>query len=139
MNVNPGGNQPKLRNTTWEGKEQQMNLPDGRPKGMRLVLLERGINTTGMKAADMREMLGACHDFQQQKTILTEYIANRGYKCLYLPKFHCELNPIERVWYQAKKHTKSYCDYTLPTMRKQIPEALNSVTVDNIRKYFQKT
>ena len=55
MNVNPGGNQPKLRNTTWEGKEQEMTLPDGRPKGMRLVLLERGINTTGMKAADMRD------------------------------------------------------------------------------------
>ena len=55
MNVNPGGNQPKLRNTTWEGKEQEMTFPDGRPKGMRLVLLERGINTTGMKAADMRD------------------------------------------------------------------------------------
>ena len=84
-------------------------------------------------------MLGACHDFQQQKTILTEYIENRGHKCLHLPKFHCELNPIEQVWCQAKKHTKSYGDYTLPTMRKLIPEALNSVTVDNIRKYFQKT
>ena len=55
MNENPGGNQSKLRNTTWEGKEQKMTFPDGRPKGMRLVLLERGINTTGMKAADMRD------------------------------------------------------------------------------------
>ena len=55
MNVNPGGNQPKLRNTTWEGKEQEMTFPDGQPKGMRLVLLEKGINTTCMKAADMRD------------------------------------------------------------------------------------
>ena len=41
MNVNPGGKQPVMRDTIWNGKVQKMVLPDGRPKGMRMVLQER--------------------------------------------------------------------------------------------------
>ena len=29
-----------------------------------------------------------------------------------LNKFHCKLNPIERVWGEAKHFTRSHCDYT---------------------------
>ena len=42
MNVRPGGAQPKMRNTTWAGKEQKMVNDDGIAKGMRAVLEERG-------------------------------------------------------------------------------------------------
>ena len=31
-------------------------------------------------------------------------IEKAGHKCLFLPKFHCELNPIKMVWDQAKQH-----------------------------------
>ena len=27
--------------------------------------------------------------------------------CVFLPKIHCKLNPIERVWCHAKKHVKT--------------------------------
>jgi transposase len=30
-------------------------------------------------------------------------IEKRGHICLFLPKFHCELNPIEMVWAQIKR------------------------------------
>ena len=44
MNVRPGGAQPAMRDTIWAGKVQKMTMPDGTPKGLRMVLLkERGI------------------------------------------------------------------------------------------------
>lgn len=58
MNVNPGGAQPIMRDTLWNGKVQRMVLPNGQPKGMRLVLQERGVDTSQMKAADMCLVLG---------------------------------------------------------------------------------
>ena len=48
------------------------------------------------------------------------------------------MNPIERVWGQAKKHTRMYTNFTLPGLRKIITLALDSVTLDLIRKYFRK-
>ena len=42
MNVNPGGKQVVMRDIVFEGTIQKMFLPDARPKGMKLVLQERG-------------------------------------------------------------------------------------------------
>ena len=113
MNVNPGRKQPQMRSTQWNGEEQLMALPDGKPKGMRLVLQERGIDTFGMNSEDMREALSTFTDFQNPKTIVEEYIESCGHISLFLPKYHCELNPIERVWCKAKKFTRAHCTYTL--------------------------
>lgn len=55
-----------------------------------------------------------------------------------LPKFHCELNPIERVWAQAKRYSKAYCNYSIVSLRKTIGPALESVSHDNIKKHFRK-
>ena len=41
MNVKPGGKQPIMRDGAWNGQVQKMTLPDGTPKGMKLVLQER--------------------------------------------------------------------------------------------------
>lgn len=110
MNVEPGGKQPKMRNTVWAGGVQHLVDDSGVPKGMRAVLVERGVDTTDMRAGDMRNKLKTFTDFQRQKTILEQYIESRGHICLYYPKFHCELSPIERVWCQSKKHTRAYAD-----------------------------
>jgi hypothetical protein len=55
-----------------------------------------------------------------------------------IPKFHCELNPIERVWGQAKRYSCAYINFTLPGLRRILPQALDSVSVTSIRKYFRK-
>lgn len=138
MNVRPGGAQPPMRDTVWGGKVQRMVLEDGTPKGMRLVLEERGINTSTMNAEDMRVVLANHYDFQQEKTIVEHYLDGRGHKVIFLPKFHCELNPIERVWGQAKVYTRKNTNFTLQRLRQIINPALDSVTLDLIRKFFRR-
>ena len=58
MNVKDGGKQPFLRDTDWDGCVQRMVTPLGVQKGMRTVLEERGVNTTGMNADALRKVLG---------------------------------------------------------------------------------
>lgn len=57
MNVKPGGKQPRMHTTVWAGNEQAMCLPDGTPKGMKLVLEERGINTASLIRPQMEVTL----------------------------------------------------------------------------------
>ena len=137
MNVRPGGAQPIMRDTMWHGKIQKMTL-DGQPKGMKMILEERGIDTTKMKAADMRLVLNSHHDFKYEKTSLEHLMSEKGHRCYYLPKFHCELNPIERVWGEAKRYTRAHCDYSFPGLERTVPIGLASVDVNIIRKYFRK-
>ena len=90
----------------------------GQPKEMRRVLEERGVNTTGMKADKMREVLGNFSDFRYKKTKVERYLENeRIHRVIFLPKFHCEFNPIERVWGQAKKTTRATCKYSFKQLK----------------------
>ena len=78
----------------------------------------------------MRIILANHEDFRTEKNIVEQYITIAG--------VHCELNPIERVWGQAKVYTRAHTNYTLPRLRLIISPALDSVSVDLIRKYFRK-
>ena len=66
------------------------------------------------------------------------YLESKGHKALYLPKFHPELNPIERILAQSKRYTKAYCKYTLPLLRSTMLLGLDSVTVENICNFHSK-
>ena len=41
-------------------------------------------------------------DFLAQKGAIAEIIERAGHKSIFYPKFHCELNFIERYWEQRK-------------------------------------
>ena len=138
MNVRPGGAQPAMRDTIWAGRVQKMVDSNGVPKGMRQVLEERGINTAHMKGDDMRTVLANHEDFRTEKTLVEHFLHGENLKVTFLPKFHCELNPIERVWGQAKVYTRMYTNFTLPRLRNTMHPALDSVTLELIRKYFRK-
>ena len=45
--------------------------------------------------------------------------------CIFLPKFHCELNWIERYWGAAKAYARKHCLYTLTGLRETVPLALS--------------
>ena len=81
-----------------------------------------------------------CHDedFRDENTVVERFFLDRGDKVHFIPKFHCEMNPIERVWGQAKRYTCTYTNFTLPGLRAIIEPALYSVTLDHMRKYFRK-
>ena len=51
---------------------------------------------------------------------------------------HVELNPIERCWRHAKRYTRAHTNYTLPKLRKIIPEAVDSINPETIQNYFRK-
>ena len=138
MNVKPGGKQAVMRDTMWAGKPQKMTFALGVPKGMKQVLEERGINTITLKADQMRQILAAHDDFKNEKPRLIQFMEGKGQTALYLPKFHPELNPIERVWCQAKRYSKAHCKYTLPSLRNTVHPALDSVTLENIVNFNRK-
>ena len=124
MNAGPGGKQAIMRDTVWGGEVQRLVDDHSVPKGMKIVLQERGIDTTGMKCKDMRDLLKTFPDFKGQKTILENYIEGRGHICTFYPKFHCELSPIER-------------EGTITRLRKIVPQGLDSVTLEQIKKNFR--
>jgi transposase len=139
MNLNPGGKQPRMQDTYWNGKLQKMVLPNGSPKGLKLVLQERGVNVRGKKLEELRRIMSMYSDFHYEKPEIYHYLQRKGHGCLFLPKFHCEINPIEKCWSQAKRYTRARTNYTIMKLRTLVPDGLDSVKVDNIVNYFRKT
>ena len=115
-----------------------MVFSDGTPKGMRQVLNKRGVDTKGMKAADMRKALGEMHDFKYEMMKVEHLVSNCGYRAIFIPKFHCELNLIEACWGQAKRYTRAHCDYSFHGLERTVNPGLNSITLDHIRKFYRK-
>ena len=138
MNVKPGGKQRVMHDGFWNGKPQSMNYRGNVPKGLRVVLEERGIDTRKMNADEMRAILGSHPDFKGEKSRVERFLLEKGHIAYLLPKYHCELNPIERVWAQSKKYTKAYCNYSIHSLRKNIIPGLESVPLESIQKHFRK-
>ena len=107
------------------------------PRGMRQVLEERGVNTRGMKADEMRTVLGSHPDFKYEKSSIERFLVEEKKHIMYmLPKYHCELNPIERVWAQIKRYARVYCKYSIISFRKTITPAMESVSHESMQKHF---
>ena len=118
MNRSNGGKQRRQKNTVipmnntdprYRGLTQNMTLENGEQKGLQQTLEECGFNIAGMRAkcspvcpienegCCMARLLSQQEDFRQQTSLLEQTITARGHLCIFLPKFHCELNPIEMV------------------------------------------
>jgi hypothetical protein len=46
----------------------------------------------------MAQLLSKQEDFANQPSMLETLIKQAGHECISLPKFHCELNPIDMVF-----------------------------------------
>ncbi len=77
-------------------------------------------------------------DFRDEKTTIEHFLNGRSHVCMLLPKFHCEINLIERCWAQAKRYERAYMTYTIGGLRKNVPDGLDSITLDNIRNHFRQ-
>jgi len=114
MNLKPGGKQPKMRDMIFgpDNHHQSMVNENNELKEMKQVLIERGLWKDGLNAdcqlcknkiEDMnridccaRRIISLQLDFLSQKSELEEVILEAGHKCIFYPKFYCELNFIER-------------------------------------------
>ena len=118
----------------------------GHAKGLKQVLYERGLWQRGMVKVDhdrhwrsMHHCLGRCLDFQQRvKSILEERVLELDHAVDFLPKFHCELNPIERSWSRSKYYVSKFCDETFSSMKRLIDESFReeNMPLELIQKYF---
>lgn len=86
----------------------------------------------------MRAKLKTYPDFANPKTLLEDLVESRGHICEFYPKYHCELSPIELVWCQAKKYTRAYANGSIVRLRTLVPEGLDSVQTELIKKFFRK-
>ena len=145
MNVNPGGSQPCMHDTYFGPNKTPQTMctvsesGEKVPKGLKNVLSERGHNITGLNKSQLVELMSKEPDFVHEPCQVVEMLVSAGDRAMLLPKFHCELNPIERVWGKAKRHTRAICDYTIGGLRTAIPAALSTVSVEDIRQYFRKS
>ncbi|EIN05877.1 hypothetical protein PUNSTDRAFT_115780 [Punctularia strigosozonata HHB-11173 SS5] len=160
MNKSNGGKQRQQHDTVipmnnpavqYRGKPQKMTMDDGRPKGLEQVLAERGFDVKGMQAkcspvcpweneqCCMARLLSKQDDFRNQVSLLEKKITERGHLCMFLPKFHCELNPIEMYWGWAKyRYRKVYKD-KFEAAKRHAQECLDACPVDVIRRFFNRS
>jgi hypothetical protein len=84
-----------------------------------------------------RAMLAAQQDFREQKGQLEEELVAANQLCIFYPKFHCEMNFIERFWCGAKWYSRENCSYSFEGLRAAVPKALDSVTTASIHRHYK--
>jgi len=159
MNLRMGGAQPTLRPgiNSLSGEIQPMVIPEGIPKGLQIVLQERGLwrprlhvqcrkpngqrNKRCLNGASCcaRALIAQEPDFKAQNSRLEEEVELIGHLVHFFPKYHCELNFIEYYSGAAKHYACQRCGYTIRALRKIVPQSLNSVKSTVIREYWART
>jgi len=90
---------------------QQMMTANGLLRSAKEILAERGIQTRGLKKQAAIALLASQPDFQVQEEWLVEVSRELDCSIVFLPKFHCELNPIEMFWGWLKRRLREECDF----------------------------
>jgi len=177
MNKTNGGKQRKQWDTVipmnnpylaFCGKEQKMTTESGDAKGLQQTLEERGFSfdkklkgkcspvcSFENETCCMARILSKQDDFWLQKSQLEEKITERGHLCIFLPKFHCELNPIEMVcfhfipllstsqyvqyWGWCKHRYRQVHKKTFADAKSTARECLDGCPVDVIRRFFNRS
>ena len=154
MNVNSGGKQARMQDgwfmqdgvKVYQSMVFSENHADhpNQPKGIKAVLMERGIYQPQLRGKCQsqckhgavlccnKRILELQPDFQAQKSLVQETIEATGHMCIFLPKFHCELNFIEYFWGKVKRYIWENCDGSFKTLKENLPLALQSVQLTTI-------
>ncbi|KAF9498601.1 hypothetical protein BDN71DRAFT_1530368 [Pleurotus eryngii] len=160
MNKSDGGKQRHQRDTIipmsnpdprFRGKPQKMTLPNGSPKGLKSVLEERGFNITKLRAkcspvcpfenqdCCMARLLSQQDDFKNQPSMVESLITNAGHYCIFLPKFHCELNPIEMYWGWCKYRYREADKKTFEEAKQAAICCLDGCPAEVIRRFINRS
>lgn len=106
-------------------------------KGLEQTLKERGLWPGRMLKVDAAKLLGDQPDFAGQREWLAEVVIDAGHTIDYYPKFHCELNFIEKCWACAKCAARKDCDYSFASLQKLVPKVLNEIPADFFATAFR--
>ncbi|KZT68737.1 hypothetical protein DAEQUDRAFT_745617 [Daedalea quercina L-15889] len=160
MNKSNGGKQRKQKDTIIpmnnpvaepRGKVQKMTTENGEAKGLKQTLEEQGFNVAGMKAkcspvcpfendnCCMARLLSKQDDFHYQESLLEHKIKARSHLCIFLPKFHCELNPIEMYWGWCKYRYHEVYKAKFEDAKRVALECLNACPVEVIQRFFNRS
>lgn len=60
-----------------------------------------------------------------------------GVQIDFFPKFHCELNFIERIWAYTKQILRKECTYSFSDLKVRVPVVLDGISVTFVRKTAQ--
>ena len=145
LNLKDGGKNVGLLRNGWfddaDGTRliQTMLTENGKQKGVRTILEERGLFIPGMKLGEARKLLSSQPDFSSQRPLLVETVQNAEHSIIFYPKFHPEFNFIEMFWGSCKAFTRKHCDYSWKTLQTTVPLALNSIPLSRIRRFARKS
>lgn len=132
-----------------DGRPQSLYFPDGRFKGMARILEERGFQGVAALRAECpkfkcppgaeqcccRRLLYDQPDFRSVETLVEAHCRARGFDVIFLPKFHCELNPIEQCWCIAKRTYREYPPSSSEAdLERNMLSALDSVKAEQVRR-----
>ena len=118
---------------------QDMRTSEGKQKGIRSIMMERGLFSGRMQLKEARKLLSQQDDFREQKSLLEETVSARGHEITFYPKFHPEFNFIEMYWGACKAFTRKNCDYSWKALQALVPRALDSVNLSTIRRFARKS
>ena len=91
-------------------KDAERRIALAESMGQDDAVLHEDITHTDTEAPSITEDLWCCmyhvlalqEDFQSERPLIQTIIEKAGHVCLFLPRFHCELNAIEMLWGYAK-------------------------------------
>jgi hypothetical protein len=83
-----------------------------------------------------KRILALQPDFTETRSRLEEVIIARGHRCLFYPKFHCELNFIELAWGSVKRAVRERCDFTF---KNNVLLCLDALPLATVRRYARLT
>ena len=104
----------------------------------------------------MQHVLSLQEDFRAERPLIQTLIEDSGHICLFLPQFHCELNPIEMLWGYGKYRAcisldravlaspllsgyHTLADGRFATAKTLVPKCLDLCELTTIRKFFRKS
>lgn len=160
--IGPSGEKIKVNmapTTLPNGSLQEFYHPEnhsqkslqGQFKGLKKLLEERGVPGASKLKLECRKPPGCpsgadncCArramtnqpDFRDQKSMLQLLAESHGCSVIYLPKYHCELNPIEQCWGAAKRvYRDSPMSSAEADLRRNMLASLETVSLESIRRW----
>lgn len=122
----------------YAGHEDDANFQTIGKKGLKQVLQERNVDTTGMNQEKLVEALQKFPDFTKRDSIdrahVTEIFKSNGHVALFGVKYHADLAHVERFWMHLKQQIRPHLTGKYSDLVTLIDEAYCKYTVHQVRR-----